>query len=69
MGFFSWLLGKGLAGAISKDLCVKYLRLRKKFPNEAIESTIIRVWNLWLTLNEDAIRRQDSEDKIVRLCQ
>lgn len=67
MGFFSWILSKGLAGAIAKDIIVKYTGIKKKFPNEKEEDTIERVWNFWLTLNENQILTKDDEHKIVRL--
>ncbi|MGE5606871.1 MAG: hypothetical protein ACM3YE_14435 [Bacteroidota bacterium] len=67
MAFLSWLFGKGLAVAISKDLCIKYLGIKRQFPNESEEKLLIRVWNLWLTLNEEPIGVEDSEDKAARL--
>lgn len=63
---FKWLANKGLAGAISRDLCNKYLSIKKKHPSEDEEKILMRVWNLYLTLNEEAILREDGLEKAMR---
>ena len=67
MGFLGWLYSKGIAGAIAKDLITKYRAIKEQHPSEADRDILIRVWNFWLTLNENAIRREDGEHKIARL--
>lgn len=67
MSFFSWLFGKGIAGAISSDLVKKYLGIKSQHPHEEDEKILERVWNFWLTLNADKIQTENGEDKIVRL--
>ncbi|MBU4534079.1 MAG: hypothetical protein KJ650_10720 [Firmicutes bacterium] len=62
-----WLLKKGLPGAIARDLCIKYLTLRNRYPDDTEEVRLQRVWNLWLTMNEHWIRLEDGEDKVARL--
>ena len=67
MSMLSWLLRKGIAGAISSDVVKKYLKIKSQHPNEEDEKILERVWNFWLTLNAEKIRAEDSEDKIARL--
>ncbi len=67
MSFLSWLYGKGIAGAISSDLLKKYKEIKSQHPRENEEKILVRVWNLWLTLNADKVLAEDSEDKVVRL--
>lgn len=67
MGIRIWILGKGLAGSIANDLLKKYLVLKNKYPYEEEKLILERVWNIWITLNEEPIRREDSEDKVIRL--
>lgn len=64
---FRWLANKSLVGAISRDLCNKYLKIKERHPSEDEEKILKRVWNLYLTLNEDAILIEDGIDKAVRL--
>jgi len=63
----SWLFRKGLAGAISSDLLKKYSGIKAQWPNEDEEKILVRVWNLWLTLNANKIQTEDDEHKIARL--
>lgn len=67
MSILSWIFGKGLAGAISSDLLKKYIAIKSQHPQENDEKILVRVWNLWLTLNEKIIKTEDDEQKIVRL--
>ena len=67
MGILRWLYGKGIAGAISIDLIKKYLAIKAKHPEEDNEKILSRVWNYWLTLNEEHIIAEDGRNKIVRL--
>ena len=67
MSILSWIFGKGLAGAISSDLLKKYTAIKSQHPQEDDKKILARVWNIWLTLNEEKIRTEDDEHKIVRL--
>jgi len=67
VGIKSWLFGHGLAGAISKDLCTKYLSFKNRYPNDNESKILERVWQYWLALNEEAIMTEDGIDKRVRL--
>lgn len=62
-----WLYDKGLAGLIARDLCNKYIAIKGKYSSESEEKVVERVWNFWLTLNEEPIRQEDGLDKNVRL--
>lgn len=67
MSLLSWLFKKGIAGAISTDLVNKYLGIKSRHPNEEDKIILERLWNLWLTLNEDIIQGENDLDKIARL--
>jgi hypothetical protein len=67
MGLDGFLLKKGIVGLIAKDLNIKYAGIKKQHPTEQDDKLLIRVWNLYLTLNEEKIRAEDGEDKIFRL--
>ena len=67
MGILSWIYGKGLAGAISADVLKKYTAIKSQHPQEDDEKILERVWNFWLTLNEEKIKTEDDEHKNVRL--
>lgn len=67
MSFLSWLFRKGIAGAISTDLLNKFKGIKNQHPNEKDEKILERVWNFWLTLNEEKINSEDDEDKVIRL--
>lgn len=67
MSTIAWLFGKGIAGAICSDLLEKYLAIKSQHPNESDENILLRVWNFWLTFNEEKIIAENDEDKIVRL--
>jgi hypothetical protein len=68
MSLFNYLANKGIAGAISQDLCHKYLKAKNQNPAEGELSLLEIVWNNWLTLNEIPIRNEDNDiDKITRL--
>lgn len=67
MSFSTWLFGKGIAGAISSDLIEKYKGIKLQHPSENDGKILERVWNFWLTLNEDKIISEDDEDKVARL--
>ena len=67
MKILSWLYGKGISGAISSDLINKYLAIKAKHPQEDETKILTRVWNLWLTMNEEKIMEENNEDKIIRL--
>lgn len=67
MCILSWLSGKGIAGAISSDIVKKYLATKSQHPDESDENILVRVWNFWLTLNEEKIISENDEHKIVRL--
>jgi len=61
------LMKKRICGAIARDLNKKYLRIKNMHPGENEINILIRVWNLYLTKNEELIRAEDGEDKIIRL--
>lgn len=67
MSILSWIFGKSLAGAISSDLFEKYIAIKSQHPQEDDEKTLVRLWNFWITLNEEIIKTEDDEQKIVRL--
>ena len=67
MSFSSWLYGKGIAGAISSDLVKKYLAIKSQHPHEKDEIILERVWNFWLTLNAEELKKENDENKMVRL--
>jgi len=67
MKFFHYLLKKGMPGAISRDLNIKYMAMKQLHPKDNEEHTLERIWNFYLTLNEEAIRAKDGKDKIIRL--
>lgn len=67
MSFLSWLFKKGIAGAISTDLANKYLGIKSRHPNEEDKIILERLWNIWLTLNENVIQEENDLDKIARL--
>ncbi len=64
---FSWLADKTIIGAISRDICSKYLKIKDLHPIEDESKIIERVFNYYLTLNEEAIRTEDELEKILRL--
>lgn len=64
---FSWLLRKGLVGAISRDLALKYLTIQRQNPNLEEEDIVERVWQLWLSLNEIHIKNEKDQEKFIRL--
>ncbi|MGB7296555.1 MAG: hypothetical protein WBC70_13290, partial [Candidatus Aminicenantales bacterium] len=61
------LFKKRLPGAIARDLNKKYMAVKRRHPGENDAKLLERVWNLYITLNEEAIRAEDGEDKIIRL--
>lgn len=67
MGLFSWLYNKGLIGTIARDVLKKYIGIKSGFPNEEDSNILTRLWNYWLTLNEEHIRLEDDYHKIQRL--
>ena len=67
MSILSWIFGKGLAGAISTDLLRKYVAIQSQHPQENNKKILARLWNLWLTLNEEKIKMEDGKNKAVRL--
>jgi hypothetical protein len=67
MSILSWIFGKGLAGAISADILKKYTAIKSQHPEENNEKILERVWNFWLTLNEEKIKTEDDKHKAVRL--
>ena len=67
MRLLLWFYGKGIPRTISKDLLYKYLNLKRLHPLEEEGKILLRLWNLWLTLNQQLIRTEDSAKKISRL--
>lgn len=67
MSLLSWIYGKGIAGAISSDLIIKYLGIKSQHPAEGDSEILVRLWNFWLTLNAEKIEIEDGEDKNIRL--
>lgn len=65
--FFSWLLRKGLVGAISRDLALKYLTIKRQNSSLEEQEIVERVWQLWLSLNEIHIKNERDQDKYIRL--
>lgn len=67
LAILKWLLNKGLARAIAKDLAKKYIKLKDMYPLEEESKIVDRVWNFWLTLNKEEILKSNDEHHIVRL--
>ena len=65
--FFSWLLRRGLVGAISRDLALKYLTIKRQDSSLDEQEIVERVWQLWLSLNEIHIKNERDQDKYIRL--
>ena len=67
VGIHAFLLTRGIVRAITKDLITKYLAMRHRFGDEEEQVTLERVWNFWLTLNEEKINNDKDYDMKVRL--
>jgi len=67
MRLLNWLMRKGLAGAVARDLLNKYIAIQHQHPNEEVPETAKRVWQSWLKLNEGPILEEHNRDKIIRL--
>lgn len=67
VGIHAFFLTRGIVKAITKDLITKYLAMKHRFGDEDEKITLERVWNFWLTLNEEKINNDKDYDMKTRL--